>query len=224
MQSDPSRPVHAAVVTGGHAYDVVNFHRLFRGLEGVDAYVQHFEDFRTSPQTVRDAYEAVVFYIHYKDPPGEGGVPLHAGRPVGALQRLGEVAQGIVLLHHAVLAYPDWDVWRRIVGIADPRMQGFQDDQTVRCEIAEADHPVTLGLQPWEMIDETYDAADPDPADSRILITNDHPKNMRALAWTRGHAAARVFCYQSGHDNQTWADANFREVLRRGILWSAGRL
>jgi type 1 glutamine amidotransferase len=33
-----------------------------------------------------------------------------------------------------------------------------------------------------------------------------------------------VFCYQAGHDNVTWQDPNFREVLRRGLLWSARRL
>jgi type 1 glutamine amidotransferase len=33
-----------------------------------------------------------------------------------------------------------------------------------------------------------------------------------------------VFCFQSGHDNLTWSNPSFREILARGIRWSAGRL
>ena len=30
-----------AVVTGGHSYDVMNFHRLFASIEGIEPFVQH---------------------------------------------------------------------------------------------------------------------------------------------------------------------------------------
>ena len=29
---------------------------------------------------------------------------------------------------------------------------------------------------------------------------------------------------QSGHDNETWVDANFQKVLTRGIQWAAGQI
>jgi type 1 glutamine amidotransferase len=51
----------------------------------------------------------------------------------------------------------------------------------------------------------------------------DHPKSMKHLAWTRTYQRSRVFCCQSGHGPAAWEDVNFREVLRRGIFWSAGR-
>ena len=34
-----------AVITGHHAFDVPNFHALFRGMASVDAYIQPLEDF-----------------------------------------------------------------------------------------------------------------------------------------------------------------------------------
>ena len=40
MSCSPDKPVRVAVVTGGHFYEVVEFHRLFRSLDGIDAYVQ----------------------------------------------------------------------------------------------------------------------------------------------------------------------------------------
>ena len=69
-----SSALRVAVVTGGHSFDVQNFYRLFRELPGIDAYPQHLEHFSSSPEEVRDAYDAVVFY-------GMGsGVPVEEGR------------------------------------------------------------------------------------------------------------------------------------------------
>jgi type 1 glutamine amidotransferase len=58
---------------------------------------------------------------------------------------------------------------------------------------------------------------------SEVLLTTDHPKSMKTLGWARQYKQSRVFCLESGHDNQTWADPSFREVLRRGLLWCARR-
>ena len=43
-----------AVVTGGHSFNVMSFHEFFRGLDGIDAYVQHIGDFCSSPEDMRD--------------------------------------------------------------------------------------------------------------------------------------------------------------------------
>jgi type 1 glutamine amidotransferase len=73
------------------------------------------------------------------------------------------------------------------------------------------------------MTDETYTMAEPGE-DSHVLLTTDHSPSMRSLAWTREVCEARVFCFQSGHDDDTWQEPGFREVLRRGIAWTARQL
>jgi type 1 glutamine amidotransferase len=73
------------------------------------------------------------------------------------------------------------------------------------------------------MTDETYTMSDPGP-DSEILLSVHHPKSMKHLAWTRQFRNSRVFNLQSGHDNLTWVDPNFRQVLERGLAWCAGRI
>lgn len=219
MKRTPS----VAVVTGGHAYDVPAFHRLFRHYAGeMEVLIQHLDDFACSPPEVRQAYDAVVFYVMMMEGPMDEGQPWYAGRPKTALAQLGETPQGIVVLHHALLAYPQWPVWSRLVGIEE-RGFGYFIGETLRTEIADPDHPITRGLDPWTMVDETYTMAEAGPG-NHVLLRCDHPKSTRTLAWTRQHGQARVFCYQAGHDDQTWSDASFREVLRRGILWSARRL
>jgi hypothetical protein len=214
--------VKTAVVTGGHSYDVPEFHELFRGLAGVDAYIQHLEDFASSPQEVRDGYGAVLFFFFPQENPSDEGMPWFLGKPKTAMEHLGETGQGIVVLHHAILAYPHWPVWAELCGISDSSFSYFPN-QHIRVEVARPDHPIVHGLSDWEMVDETYKMQDAGPG-SEVLLTVDDPKSMHTVAWTRTHKRSRVFCCGLGHDNQAWSAPNFQEMLRRGILWVARRL
>jgi len=213
--------IKVAVVTGEHPFDVPGFHRLFRSIRDIDFYPQHLDDFAADAGGVRKQYDAVVFYNMNMAMPGGEDAWWEQDRKE-ALEELGETRQGIFLLHHALLAFRDWRLWSNICGIAD-RSLDVHEDQTVRIEIADPNHPITEGLEPWEMADETYTMHDAGEG-SEILLTTDHPRSMRTLAWTRRYRNARVFCLQSGHDNQTYADPHFRRVVSRGIQWVAGRI
>ena len=210
-----------AVITGNHGHDVPNFHRLFREIPGIDAYVQNLEDYVTADRGTSDRYDALVFYnFHQATPTGE-----EQGWQKGvkaALEKLGQTRQGIVVLHHALLAYRQWPLWSEVVGIAE-RGFGYYHDQTMHIDIADRNHSITAGLAPWDMVDETYTVNEPGEG-NHILLTTDHPKSMHNLAWTRTYGQARVFCSESGHDNQTWTNPNFRTMLVRGIQWAAGKL
>lgn len=220
----PTTPLTVAVVTGGHSFDVPNFHRFFRALAGFDCYIQHMEDFAAAPQATRDAYHVILFYIMLQDGPSDEGRPGYAGKPYSALSRLGQTKQGIFVMHHALLAYPEWSAWQEMVGLGDWR-PGFKyfHDERVPVKVVDPAHPITQGMSDWEMIDETYEMGDTDQ-DSHILLSTDHPHSMQHLGWTRQYGQSRVFCLQSGHDNQTWQNDPFRRVVERGLLWCAGRI
>ncbi len=141
-------PLKVAVVTGGHAYDVINFHALFRSLSGIDAIIQHMDDFACSSRAARESYDAVLFYIMLPKAPTNEGLPWYSGRPKDALEQLGATKQGIFVLHHAILAYPDWPVWSDIVGIEN-RKFGFHINQRLHVQVADATHPITQGMQSW---------------------------------------------------------------------------
>ena len=211
-----------AVVTGGHAYDVPGFHTLFRNLSGADCYIQHMEDFVSDAGQVRQQYDVDLFYNM------PGGAPRrevggYEGRIATVLEELGSGSQGVFVLHHGILAYPDWPFWSDLVGTADRSLTSFHHDEELHVEIARSDHPITAGLSAWEMVDETYVMAEPDDGND-ILLTVDHPRSMKAIGWTRTFHQAPVFCFQSGHDDQTYADPHFRRIVERGIQWCAGRL
>lgn len=220
--SSTSSILSVAVITGGHSYDVVNFHKRWRELPGIDAYIQHIDDFAAAPASVRDSYDVLLFYIMMREGPTDD-LPGYRGKPKQALERLGQTEQGIIVMHHGLLAYPDWPQWSKLVGISDRSLHGYSHDERLALRVADPSHPITQGITDWTLTDETYDMADA-AADNHLLLTVDHVNSMRTVAWTRQYGQSRVFCLQLGHDNQAWADAGFRMVLERGIRWSVGRL
>jgi len=223
--SSASDPVTVAVMTGGHTFDVRNFHRLFRTLEGIDAYIQHLDDFTAASEEARDGYDVALFYTVDQDPPSDEGKPWYAGKPRTALEHLGETGQGILVLHHAVLCYQDWDVWNDVMGMTkrDLTVDYVTFNATFRVKVANPNHPITEGLSDWEMVDELYLMGDPDEGND-ILLTTDDERSMKSLAWAREHKKSRGLFLQSGHDDQTWSNESFRHFLRRAILWCAHRI
>lgn len=211
-----------AVVTGGHSYDVPNFYRLFRNLPGIVADVMPMDDFAASPTEARQAYDAVAFYIMLMDGPVDEGHPWWGGKPKTAIEELGQTSQGILVLHHATLAYPKYPLWNELVGIGE-RSFGYHIGENLRVNIAKPNHPIAWGLADWDMVDETYTMSEPGEG-SEVILTANHPKSMKAIAWTRQYRKSRVLNLQSGHDNMTWVNPNFQRVLQRGLLWCAGKI
>lgn len=216
------KKIKIAVVTGGHAFDVIGFSDLFRALDGVQAYIQHIDDFAVASEETRDSYDVVLFYSFMQPEPQDNDQPWYAGKPRTALEHLGESGQGLVILHHALLAYRGWSLWNDLVGV-EQRGFGYYPQEHFRVQVADPRHPITRGLTDWDMVDETYTMGDAGMG-NHILLTTDHPRSMRTLAWTRKYKNARVLCLESGHDSETYANTNFQKVLLQGIQWAAGRI
>ena len=109
--------IKTAVVTGGHAFDVPRFHDMWRCMPAVDPYFQDIENFAADSGNVRTWYDVILFY-HYNMPKGgldEGTGS--SGRIVQMIEQLGDTRQGIVVLHHAVVAYPRSSGWSEVVGV-----------------------------------------------------------------------------------------------------------
>ena len=213
-----STHLRLAVVTGGHPHDVANFHALFTNLAGIAATIQHLDDWASSSPDYRKSFDTVLFYVFFQAGPTDQN-PWYQGSVKTALSELTTTAQGVVILHHATLAYPQWEFWSDLVGISARNFKHHLG-QRARYVIADHDHPITRNLTDWDMDDETYTMAEP-AAGSHVLVTTAHQPSMRAIVWTRTIGAARVLNIQSGHDAASWTNATFIELLRRGVRWTA---
>ena len=199
-----------AVVTGDHGFEEDKFDAVFESMEGIEFVREDLPVFANDPD--RNKYEAVVFYnFHQQNPEPE---------TAAAILSLADNGQGIVILHHAILAFPQWSDFADMCGIHE-RGFGFFIGEKIHVDVADGSHPITAGISGWDMTDETYTMKSAGE-DSHILLTVDHPNSMEVIAWVRKYRDSRVFCFQSGHDNDTYTVPEFREVLTRGIRWAAG--
>lgn len=207
------------VITGGHSFDVVGFHALWRSYGDLDCYVQALEEWAVDYGRYGRRYDSLVFYNMHTDLPENcpGGK-----RTRKAIDELGSGGEGIVVMHHGILAFKGDRVWDDVVGLTDRTIDGYSHDERLTVQIADRGHPITEGIDDWAMTDETYDFKSVEGDDSHVLLTVDHPNSMRTMAWTRLYRESRVLNFVFGHDDQAWSDPVFREVLGRGIRWSVG--
>lgn len=212
--------LQVAVLTGGHPYDTPFFYKMFRSIPDIDYYVHAVEEFCTDMGKNAEMYDVVMFYNMTLPTPQDEQAWNVAYKK--ALEDIAERGQGIFVLHHATLAFPDWDVWTEVTGLRRKEFD-YRFDQKVKLHVEDPSHPITKGIVDWEMIDETY-LLEGAGEDSNILITTDNPTSMKSIAWTRNCRKSRVFCLQSGHDRQTYGNDTFRELILRGSLWTCGRL
>ncbi|MCA9836496.1 MAG: ThuA domain-containing protein [Trueperaceae bacterium] len=210
--------IKLAVITGGHSFNVPEFRHLFERLEGVKAYIQHLDDFATASKEIRESYDALLFYIMMMDGPSDDE-PGFRGKPKTVLEQLGNSAQGIIVMHHGLLAYPDWSLWNDLVGIENRNLQSYEHDIGLNIKVVNPDHPITRGLSDWHMVDETYELQDPLPSVNTLLSVS-APKSMQTLAWTHSFKQSCVFCLQLGHDQRAWQNPHFQALLGNGIHWT----
>ena len=131
---------------------------------------------------------------------------------------------GLVLVHFACGAFNDWPEFRRMAGRAyDPKLPPHDPHGPLRVEIADADHPITRGMEPFETVDELYTCLAGDGpihtvASARSKVDGkDYP-----MAFVLVYGKGRVFHCVLGHDVRALSAAGVMELYRRGTAWAAG--
>jgi type 1 glutamine amidotransferase len=215
---DESRaPLRVLVVTGGHDYPT-SFYTLFEqpGL----AWDHETTTEAAFRRDLRGRYDVVVLY----DMPATLSA---AGR--AHFQAFAESGKGIVAMHHAICSYNDWDWYRDLIGAryqvapaAGRPASSYKHDETIPVVVARP-HPVTAGLTLREIHDETYKGMWLSPHNT-VLLTTTHPLADPPLAWISAYPRSRVVAIQPGHGREAHVHPDYRTLVHRAILWSAGRL
>lgn len=101
-------------------------------------------------------------------------------------------------------------------------------DYTVN--IIEDNHPITAGLSDFQMHSEQY-YMHTDPSNNVLAtttFTGEHAEwidgTVMPVVWTRRWGQGRVFYCSLGHVIGDFDVPEAREIVRRGLLWSAGAL
>jgi putative membrane-bound dehydrogenase-like protein len=94
---------------------------------------------------------------------------------------------------------------------------------TFRTTAAEPDHPILKGFRGFESWDETYVHHMHNDNDRIILEYRSEGERKEPWTWVRTQGKGRVFYTAWGHDERTWGNAGFQNLLERGVRWATGR-
>ena len=126
--------------------------------------------------------------------------------------------KGFIPLHCASYCFLNSPKYIALVGAQ------FQKHGTgvFRTTIADANHPLMKGFRGFESWDETYVHTKHNEKDRTVLETRSEGDGKEPWTWVRTHGKGRVFYTAWGHDERTWGNPGFQNLLERGIRWAVG--
>ncbi|WP_419211905.1 PVC-type heme-binding CxxCH protein [Maribacter sp. X9] len=90
---------------------------------------------------------------------------------------------------------------------------------TFTAEIVNKEHPITKNLKPFETWDETY-VHDKIADDITVLMERVEGDHREPWTWVKTEGEGKVFYTAYGHDERTWNNPGFQELMKSGILWA----
>jgi type 1 glutamine amidotransferase len=220
-----TEPIRVLLVTGGHGFKKEPFLDVFRSFDDVTfRHVVHPKaQAFLRPEALRE-YDVVVFYDMWQKIDGQGKKDFEA---------LLKAGKGVVVLHHAIASYNDWDRYAEIIGakyylkpqtvngVEKPK-SGWKHGVDIKVHVVDPQHPVTRGMKDFTIHDETYKLFDVSE-DVTPLLTTAEPTSEKTIGWARTVENSRLVYLQSGHDHSAYENPNYRRLVHQAILWTARR-
>jgi len=132
---------------------------------------------------------------------------------------------GLIVFHSTCGSFRDWPEFRDLAGkIMSHEKPAYDKVGPMRVKIINANHPITRGMQSYEVVDELY-AFLTGRKPVEVLATA-HAKSTGAdepMAFVLTYGKGRVFHTALGHDVRAIQAPGTAELIRRGAAWAAGR-
>ncbi len=247
------------LVTRGHPFARDPFYQIFEANEHIEyAAVEHpAAQYMFNPEFASN-FDCYVMY----DMPGiqfnPGGPPSFIDPPQfykdGVMAML-EAGFPLVIMHHTCAAWPAWPEWSEIVGShflykpmksrgIDKPDSGYIIDvpHTVSPAI---DHPITAGIEPFELVDEVYLAEVFEDSVTPLFTSNyeftkenfysadlalkgqmnsnegwEHDPGSNLVGWIKTYKNSPIVYLQFGDGPATYGNPIFRKILQQAIDWA----
>lgn len=157
-----------------------------------------------------DGYDALLIYAN--------AVEIKPDQEAALLDYVAK-GRGLVALHCASYCFLNSPKYIELVGAQFLR----HGTGTFRTQIARPDHELMKGFDGFESWDETYVHAKHNEAERIVLEYREEKETKEPWTWVRTHGKGRVFYTAWGHDERTWAQPGFHNLVERGILWAVKR-
>ncbi len=217
--------IRVLITTGGHGFEAQPFYAMFDAMPDV---TYRRATLPKEADLLKPGLEKSVDVIVRYDM-----VPAVSPEQEKAFAALVQNGIGLVALHHNLAAHPDWEEYCKIIGgkylLKPQTIDGkafarspYKHDEDLRIEVVDRQHPITKGLSDFSIHDESYGLFYTSPS-IHVLLKTDHPRNNPLVAWTHTYGKSRVFYLMLGHDQHAYENAQYRELVHRGIRWAADR-
>ena len=127
-----------------------------------------------------------------------------------------EGGKGLIPLHCASYCFLNSPKYIALVGAQFKR----HGTGTFRTTLADEDHPLLRGFGGFESWDETYVHEKHNPTDRTVLEYREDKEGKEPWTWVRTQGKGRVFYTAWGHDQRTFGNPGFHNLLERGIRWA----
>ena len=155
-----------------------------------------------------DRYHAVMLYNNH----------MTVTRPqIGALLKFVGDGGGLVVLHCASASFQNSEEFIRLVGAAF-KSHGTGTFSAVRVA---PQHPAIAGVPAFETWDETYVHTKHNPVNRTVLEVRRENGHDEPWTWVRTYGRGRVFYTAWGHDQRTWEQPGFQQLVGRALQWTA---
>lgn len=127
-----------------------------------------------------------------------------------------EGGKGLVAIHSASFMFRQSPRYIPMVGGQFLR-HGTGD---FTAEIVQPNHPAMQGLKPFSTWDETYVHTRHNPQNRTVLMERVDAEGREPYTWVRTEGNGRVFYTAYGHDERTWNNPGFHQLVQNGIVWA----
>ncbi|HVW01732.1 MAG TPA: PVC-type heme-binding CxxCH protein, partial [Planctomycetaceae bacterium] len=132
--------------------------------------------------------------------------------------------KGFVPLHCASFCFRNSPKFVELVGAQFQKHGG----EIFRVENAAPEHPIMQGYGGFESWDETYihtrhNEKDRTVLEYRVQGGQADGRAKEPWTWVRTHGKGRVFYTAWGHDQRTFGNPGFQNLVERGIRWACGQ-
>lgn len=200
------------IVTGGKTPDKENFYSLFEKFE-YDTISKPAAFTLFGSDKLKD-YKAILFYDTYQSISEE---------EKNNFLKIFEYGIDVFFLHHSIVSHQEWDEYEKIVGgkyfhqkySDDGKIYGpstYKHDQDFVVKIVDKSHPVTKGLNDFEIHDETY-LNYRVQKNVKVLLTTDYRESGEILGWTHTYKNSKVVFIMLGHDKIAFSNGNFKKLI-----------
>src|SRR5262245_337806 len=130
-----------------------------------------------------------------------------------------EEGKGFIPIHCASYCFLNSPKYIDLVGAQFLR----HNTGTFRTTNVEPNHPIMKGFGGFESGDETYVHTKHNEKDRTVLEVREERGVKEPWTWVRTQGKGRVFYTAWGHDERTWGNPGFQNLIERGVRWACGQ-